>query len=80
MRVPRTSGGASAEGRAADAVLPDDLGVRTMLGDPGAQAPGAVLGAAVVIGTGRARLLAHAAAVMGAAVYGDRVSELARAS
>jgi UDP-N-acetylmuramyl pentapeptide phosphotransferase/UDP-N-acetylglucosamine-1-phosphate transferase len=64
---------------AAGAVLPDDLGERTMLGDAGAHALGAALGAAVVAGNGRAGLVAHAAAVVAAAVYGDRVSALARA-
>ncbi|MDN3022008.1 hypothetical protein [Streptomyces sp. S.PB5] len=64
---------------AAGAVLPDDLGERAMLGDTGAHALGAALGAAVVAGNGRAGLVAHAAAVVAAAVYGDRVSEVARA-
>jgi UDP-N-acetylmuramyl pentapeptide phosphotransferase/UDP-N-acetylglucosamine-1-phosphate transferase len=63
---------------AAAAVLPDDAGERAMLGDTGAHALGAVLGAAVVAGNGRPGLAAHAAAVVAAAVYGDRVSELAR--
>ncbi|WP_217242294.1 hypothetical protein [Streptomyces sp. AC555_RSS877] len=63
---------------AAVAVLPDDLGERAMIGDTGAHALGAALGAAVVAGNGRAGLLAHAAAVVAAAVYGDRVSEVAR--
>lgn len=64
---------------AAGAVLPDDLGERTMLGDAEAHALGAALGVAVVAGNGRAGLVAHAAAVVAAAVYGDRVSALARA-
>jgi UDP-N-acetylmuramyl pentapeptide phosphotransferase/UDP-N-acetylglucosamine-1-phosphate transferase len=63
---------------AAAAVLPDDLGERAMLGDTGAHALGAALGAAVVAGNGRAGLLAHAAAVVAAAVYGEKVSEAAR--
>ncbi len=63
---------------AAAAVLPDDLGERAMIGDTGAHALGAALGAAVVAGNGRAGLVAHAAAVVAAAVYGDKVSELAR--
>ncbi|MFG3204717.1 hypothetical protein [Streptomyces sp. NPDC048192] len=63
---------------AAAAVLPDDLGERAMLGDTGAHALGAALGAAVVAGNGRAGLLAHAVAVVAAAVRGDRVTALAR--
>nr|WSY55971.1 hypothetical protein OG999_41430 [Streptomyces sp. NBC_00886] len=75
---------------AAVAVLPDDLGERAMIGDAGAHALGAALGAAVVAGWGsprssgaesggrRAGLVAHAAAVVAAAAYGDKVSELAR--
>ncbi|MFF9063091.1 hypothetical protein ACF09K_30995 [Streptomyces sp. NPDC014882] len=62
----------------ATAVLPDDLGERAMLGDTGAHALGALLGAAVAVGGGRAGLVAHAVAVTGAAVYGDRVSRPAR--
>ena len=41
------------------------------LGDAGAHALGALLGAAFVIGTGRPGLMAHAVAVVGAAVYGE---------
>ncbi len=69
---------ATATGAAA-AVLPDDLGERAMIGDTGAHALGAALGAAVVAGNGRAGLAAHAAALVAAAVYGDRVSEIAGA-
>jgi UDP-N-acetylmuramyl pentapeptide phosphotransferase/UDP-N-acetylglucosamine-1-phosphate transferase len=68
---------ATATGAAA-AVLPDDLGARAMIGDAGAHALGAALGAAVVAGNRRAGLVAHAAALVAAAVYGDRVSEAAR--
>ncbi|MEV6049806.1 hypothetical protein [Streptomyces sp. NPDC052107] len=63
----------------AAAVLPDDLGERVMIGDTGAHALGAALGAAFVAGNRRAGLFAHAAAVVAAAVYGDRVSAWARA-
>lgn len=68
---------AAATGVAA-AVLPDDLGEREMLGDTGAHALGAALGAAVVEGSDRAGLVAHAAAVVAAAVFGERVSAWAR--
>ncbi|WP_128375604.1 hypothetical protein [Streptomyces cavernae] len=63
---------------AAAAVLPDDLGERAMIGDTGAHALGAALGAAVVAANGRAGLLAHAVAVVAAAVYGEKVSDSAR--
>ncbi|MFI8964122.1 hypothetical protein ACIGO8_18635 [Streptomyces sp. NPDC053493] len=60
------------------AVLADDLGERTMLGDTGAHALGAAVGVAVATGNGRLGLVAHAAGLVAAAVYGERVSELAR--
>lgn len=60
---------------AAAAVFPDDLGERAMIGDTGAHALGAALGSAIVAGNGRAGLLAHAAALVAATVYGDKVSE-----
>ncbi|MGW4491933.1 hypothetical protein [Streptomyces sp. NPDC004376] len=69
---------AAAVGGAA-AVLPEDLGERAMIGDTGAHALGAALGTAVVAANGRAGLLAHAVAVVAATVYGDRVSDWARA-
>ncbi|WP_329261941.1 hypothetical protein [Streptomyces pseudovenezuelae] len=64
---------------AAAALLPDDLGERAMIGDVGAHALGAAWGAAVVAGSGRVGLLAHAAAVVAAAVRGDQVSRVAAA-
>ncbi|WP_326724055.1 MULTISPECIES: hypothetical protein [unclassified Streptomyces] len=63
---------------AAAAVLPDDLGERAMIGDTGAHALGAALGTAIAAGNGRAGLVAHAAALVAATVYGDKVSEAAR--
>ncbi|OAH12409.1 hypothetical protein [Streptomyces jeddahensis] len=63
---------------AATAVLPDDVAERTMVGDTGAHALGAALGAAIVAGNGRAGLAAHAAGLVAAAVYGDTVSALAQ--
>jgi UDP-N-acetylmuramyl pentapeptide phosphotransferase/UDP-N-acetylglucosamine-1-phosphate transferase len=51
-----------------------------MLGDTGAHALGAALGTAAVACNGRAGLAAHAAAVVAAAVYGDRLSEWARSA
>ncbi|NNN37800.1 hypothetical protein HLK59_47300 [Streptomyces sp. S3(2020)] len=78
--VRKGAGGALAAATvgAAAAVLPDDLGERVMIGDTGAHALGAALGVAVVAGNGRAGLVAHAAAVVAAALYGDTVSEVAR--
>ncbi|SPF01508.1 hypothetical protein [Streptomyces sp. MA5143a] len=69
---------AAATAGAVLAVLTDDLAERTMLGDTGAHALGAALGCAAVLAHGRAGLVAHAAAVVAAAVHGDRVSEVAR--
>jgi UDP-N-acetylmuramyl pentapeptide phosphotransferase/UDP-N-acetylglucosamine-1-phosphate transferase len=63
---------------AAAAVLPGDLGERAMIGDTGAHALGAALGAAVVAGSGRAGLVAHAAGLVAAAACGEQVSEVAR--
>ncbi|MFD0373153.1 hypothetical protein [Streptomyces sp. NPDC059071] len=65
---------------AAAAVLADDLAERTMLGDMGAHALGAALGTAVAAAGGRFALAVHAAGLVAAAAYGERVSELARAS
>ncbi|WP_405752351.1 hypothetical protein OHA19_31010 [Streptomyces sp. NBC_00012] len=56
------------------ALVADDLGERTMLGDTGVHALGAALGVAIVAGRGRAGLAAHAAGLVVAAAYGDRIS------
>jgi UDP-N-acetylmuramyl pentapeptide phosphotransferase/UDP-N-acetylglucosamine-1-phosphate transferase len=58
---------------ASAAVLGDDLGERTMLGDSGAHALGAGLGVAIAVGNGRTGLAVHAAAVIAAAALGDAV-------
>ncbi|WP_189276408.1 hypothetical protein [Streptomyces atratus] len=63
---------------AAAALVADDLGERTMIGDTGAHALGAALGVAIVAGRGRAGLVAHAAGLVAATVYGDRVSRFAQ--
>ncbi|MGW7087700.1 hypothetical protein ACWGH2_29960 [Streptomyces sp. NPDC054871] len=65
---------AAASVGAAAAVLPEDIGEQAMIGDAGAHALGAALGAAVVAGNGRAGLAVHAAGLVAAAVYGERVS------
>jgi outer membrane lipoprotein SlyB len=59
-------------------VLPDEPGERETVGATGAHALGAVLGAAVVAGSGRAGLPDQAAALVAAAVCGERVSRAAR--
>ena len=85
LGAPGLPGGGAAAGLsaapmgAAAALVADDLGERTMIGDTGAHALGAALGAAIVAGRGRAGLLVHAAGLVAAAVYGDRVSGLVRA-
>ncbi|MYZ11872.1 hypothetical protein GT038_00445, partial [Streptomyces sp. SID337] len=63
---------AAASMGAAAAVLPDDIGERTMLGDTGAHALGAALGAAMAAGNGRKGLAAHAAALVAVAAYADK--------
>ncbi|MCX5202126.1 hypothetical protein OG897_11780 [Streptomyces sp. NBC_00237] len=65
---------------AAATVLEDDLKRRTMIGDTGAHALGAGIGAAIVAGNGRTGLALHAAALVAAAACGDRVSRAAGAS
>ncbi|MEU9862293.1 hypothetical protein AB0D99_15635 [Streptomyces sp. NPDC047971] len=63
---------------AAAAVLTEDLGERTMLGDTGAHALGAAVGSAIAAGNGRFGLAVHAAALIAATACGERVSALAR--
>lgn len=59
---------------AAAAVLRDDVSERTMLGDAGAHALGAALGAAIAVANGRTGLLLHATALVAMTVAGDRIS------
>ncbi|MFD9633089.1 hypothetical protein [Streptomyces violascens] len=56
---------------AAAAVLADDLGERTMIGDSGAHALGAALGVAAAGGNGRTGLAVHAAALLAAAGWAE---------
>ncbi|MFD8746222.1 hypothetical protein [Streptomyces sp. NPDC059616] len=74
LGAPGLPGGlAAAPVGAVAALAADDLGEWTMLGDTGAHALGAGLGVAIVAGRGRAGLAAHAAGLVAAAVYGDRI-------
>jgi hypothetical protein len=59
---------------AAVAVLADDAGERTMLGDAGAHALGAAVGVSIVVANGRSGLVLHAALLAGLAAAGDWVS------
>lgn len=59
---------------AAAALLPEDLGERTMLGDCGANALGAVLGTALVTRTGPAGRVVALAAIAGLTAASERVS------
>jgi len=65
---------AAAATGAAAAALPDDLGERTMLGDAGANALGAVLGTVLAAHTGRTARLAVLAGVVGLTAASERVS------
>ncbi|MFG3036810.1 hypothetical protein ACGFYZ_07900 [Streptomyces sp. NPDC048330] len=56
---------------AAAALLGEDLGERTMLGDTGAHALGAAVGGAIAAGNGRLGLAAHAAGLIAAAVWAE---------
>ncbi|MFJ4877770.1 hypothetical protein ACIP93_21485 [Streptomyces sp. NPDC088745] len=71
--------GGGAAGALAAAVFDDDFGRRTMIGDTGAHALGAALGAAIAAGNGRTGLVLHATALVTAAACGDRVSRAAGA-
>ncbi|MFF0557123.1 hypothetical protein [Streptomyces sp. NPDC004266] len=59
---------------AAAALLADDLGEVSMLGDMGAHALGAAVGSAVAASDGRLGLAAHAAGLVAAAAWGERAS------
>jgi UDP-GlcNAc:undecaprenyl-phosphate/decaprenyl-phosphate GlcNAc-1-phosphate transferase len=69
------AGGIAAAGLGAGAaVLADDLGERTMLGDAGANALGAVLGLAIVARSGRVARLCHLGAVTALTLASEKVS------
>ena len=59
---------------ASAALLPDDLRERSMLGDAGANALGAVLGVAAAASSRRAGLLVRAAALIGLTLASEKVS------
>jgi UDP-N-acetylmuramyl pentapeptide phosphotransferase/UDP-N-acetylglucosamine-1-phosphate transferase len=59
---------------AAAALLRDDLGERSMLGDTGANALGAALGLATVVSYGRLGRLAHLAGLVAATLASEKVS------
>ncbi|MFH8839708.1 hypothetical protein [Streptomyces sp. NPDC017868] len=59
---------------AAAALLGDDLGEETMLGDMGAHALGAAVGGVIAASNGRLGLTAHAAGLVAAAVWGERAA------
>ncbi|SED68467.1 hypothetical protein [Streptomyces sp. TLI_105] len=61
---------------AAAALLADDLGEVSMLGDMGAHALGAAVGSAVAASHGRLGLAAHAAGLVAAAVWGERTASV----
>lgn len=71
------AGGGSSAATAVGAsfgVLPDDLAARSMLGDTGANAAGALLGLALVERTGRLGRVAALAALAGLTLASERVS------
>ncbi len=70
---PATIPAAVAAG-AAVALLPDDLGERTMLGDTGANAVGALLGVAALAATGRRGRLALLAGLVALTAASERIS------
>jgi UDP-N-acetylmuramyl pentapeptide phosphotransferase/UDP-N-acetylglucosamine-1-phosphate transferase len=73
LRGP-AAGLAAAGVGAATAVLPADLGEKSMLGDAGANALGAALGLAMVAREGRAARLVHLGAVTALTLASERVS------
>lgn len=59
---------------AALALLPADLGERSMLGDCGANAMGALLGTAIAASAGRATLAGHLAALVAVTAASEKIS------
>jgi len=74
--VLASAGGTSAAGAmgAATAMLPSDLAERTMLGDGGANALGALLGLGIAAGAGRVVRTATLATVVGLTLASEKVS------
>jgi hypothetical protein len=71
---PAAAGAVAAPAGAALALLPEDLGERAMLGDAGANALGAVLGAAAAAGLSRPARLAVLAGIMGLTAASEVIS------
>jgi UDP-N-acetylmuramyl pentapeptide phosphotransferase/UDP-N-acetylglucosamine-1-phosphate transferase len=74
LAAGRAGGLAAGPAGAAAALLPEDLAEQTMLGDCGANALGAVLGAALVAGTGRVGRGFALAVIAGLTAASERVS------
>ena len=68
------AGVAATTAGAAAALLPEDLGERSMLGDAGANALGALVGAAFAAGASRRTLVVGLAALVGLTAASERVS------
>jgi UDP-GlcNAc:undecaprenyl-phosphate GlcNAc-1-phosphate transferase len=71
---PAAAGAVAAPAGAALALLPEDLGERAMLGDAGANALGAVLGAAAAAGLSRPARLAVLTGIMGLTAASEVIS------
>ncbi|MGN6244121.1 MAG: hypothetical protein ACTHQ3_10695 [Motilibacteraceae bacterium] len=74
LRGGRGTGSAAAAAGVAAGLLPADLGERSMLGDAGANALGALLGVAAAAGASRRSLTVRLAVLAGLTVASERVS------